>query len=174
MSTTEPFDGEERPEEQPQEALFRDAVDQAGSDDETRVIADSDAEAPAVGETAEVEDAGFDGAAPVVLAGDAEPAAPAKPEIAEPGTAAQASDGPRIRWAAIIWGLVFAAVAGWGLWTSISASRFTALSDRIEDAVMTGDPGGIAVIAVLVVGALVLLTGLVGLARRLQRRGAAG
>lgn len=86
--------------------------------------------------------------------------------------AASASEGPRIRWAAIIWGLVFAAVAGWGLWTSISASRFTALSAQIEDAIMTGDPGGIAVIGVLVVGALVLLTGLVGLARRLQQRGA--
>lgn len=88
--------------------------------------------------------------------------------------AAPAAEGPRIRWAAIIWGLVFAAVAGWGLWTSISASRFTALSGQIEDAIMTGDPGGIAVIAVLVVGALVLLTGLVGLARTLQRRGAEG
>lgn len=79
-------------------------------------------------------------------------------------------EGPRIRWAAIIWGLVIATLAGWGLWTSVDAVRFTALNDRVLDAVMAGDPASVVVIGVLVVGAVVLVTGLVGLARRLQVR----
>jgi len=72
---------------------------------------------------------------------------------------------PRTRWAAIIWGLVFAAVAWGGIWMLSDTARRHDVTDWLG----TLDPGSITAFALLTVGALVLVGGMVGLIRRAQR-----
>lgn len=71
---------------------------------------------------------------------------------------------PRTRWAAIVWGLFFAATAAVALWILTSTDRRTAALDAI---VSLDAPTAIA-IALLAVGVLVLVGGLAALLRRLQ------
>lgn len=73
---------------------------------------------------------------------------------------------PRIRWAAIVWGMLFVLVAGTAIWMLGSASR----RDGVTDWLASLNPGTIAALVLLGVGCLVLVTGLVGLIRRAQRR----
>lgn len=98
-------------------------------------------------------------------AGMTPPAAPAMPR-SEAGT--QSPTAPRTRWASIIWGLVFAAVAVAGIWTLSVESR----RDDLTTWIGTLTPGTLGGIALLAVGALVLVLGAIGLIRRAQRRSA--
>ena len=73
---------------------------------------------------------------------------------------------PRTRWAAIVWGAVFATLAGPGLWLLIDRDR----SDAVADWALGMTPGTIAATVLLCIGALVLVSGAVGLIRHAQRR----
>lgn len=83
-------------------------------------------------------------------------------------TAATASTlpSPRTRWAAIVWGVFFVALAWLGLWLLNDADR----RDGVTDAIATLIPGTITAISLLSMGVLLLIAGLVGLIRRAQRR----
>lgn len=102
-----------------------------------------------------------------------EPVAPPLTDTSEPETGASllptpqpvAPLRPRTRWAAIVWGLVMAAIAATALWIVASTERRNGFADWI----LTLSPPSIAAYAVLLVGGLALVAGLVGLARRLQR-----
>ena len=72
---------------------------------------------------------------------------------------------PRTRWAAIIWGAVFAAVATVALWTTVSPDRRTALADWS----LSLSPAAIGAYVALAIGAIALVAGLVGILRRVQR-----
>ncbi|PZU49127.1 MAG: hypothetical protein DI566_02100 [Microbacterium sp.] len=84
-------------------------------------------------------------------------------EPAEPTTASQA--GPRTRWAGIVWGLVFAAVAVAGVSLTASETAVDELVAWVTDLSVATAIGW----AVLAIGGLLLVTGLVGLLRRAQR-----
>lgn len=74
---------------------------------------------------------------------------------------------PRVRWAGIVWGLVFAAIAATGIWILADATRQEAFMEW-----MLGlTSAAAAAYAVLVVGGFALIAGIVGLARRAQRAG---
>ncbi|MCP2635219.1 hypothetical protein K0817_001395 [Microbacterium sp. HD4P20] len=88
--------------------------------------------------------------------------APVTADVAAP---AAATEAPRTRWAAIIWGAVFAATAAVALWVTVSPDRRTALADWT---VNLSPPAAVAYLA-LVVGAIALVAGVVGVARRAQR-----
>ncbi len=72
---------------------------------------------------------------------------------------------PRIRFGAIAWGLIVCGVAVWVLFTLLTPGART----QFNDWVVTLTPADLGIIAVLVSGGLVLLLGLLGLARRAQR-----
>ena len=72
---------------------------------------------------------------------------------------------PRTRWAAIIWGLLFAAIAATALWMLADDDRRTAVADGI----VTLTPTTILTIVLLTVGVLLLVGGAAGLVRRAQR-----
>jgi len=88
--------------------------------------------------------------------------------LAEAPTTASAPS-PRTRWAAIVWGLCFAAIAWFGIWMLSDGERH----DSVTDWLASLNPGTITAFGLLAVGALVLISGLVGLIRRAQRRLAA-
>ncbi len=73
---------------------------------------------------------------------------------------------PRTRWAAIIWGLVLAGIAVAALWVLLAPGRRAGVSDWI----MQLSPVSVVSYAILAMGCLLLVTGLVGLARRAQLR----
>jgi len=83
----------------------------------------------------------------------------------EAAPAASASP-PRTRWAAIVWGLCFAAIAWFGIWMLSSTDRRSEISDWFASL----NPGTITAVALLSAGVLVLVTGLVGLIRHAQRQ----
>lgn len=74
--------------------------------------------------------------------------------------------GPRTRWAAIVWGVFFAAVSWIAIWVLCSPAR----RDDVSDWFAALTPGTITAVSLLSVGVLVLVAGLVGLIRRMQRR----
>jgi hypothetical protein len=73
---------------------------------------------------------------------------------------------PRTRWAAAIWGVLFAAAAIYGLWLFSDDDRRTATTDWA----MSLTPTMILTIVLLTVGVLVLVAGAAGLIRHAQRR----
>ncbi|RZS68573.1 hypothetical protein EV187_1004 [Agromyces ramosus] len=83
--------------------------------------------------------------------------APVRPDPAELG--------PRIRWAGIIWGLVFAAIAAIVLWIVLDPARI----ELVADWWATLTPAGLWLTVLLVLGGLLLIAGLSGLARRGDR-----
>lgn len=91
------------------------------------------------------------------------------PAPAPTPTLAPVVTAPRTRWAGIIWGLLFAAIAGAGIWLLTDPAR----QEGIADWVMTLTPSTIGGLGVLVVGVLILATGAIGLIRHAQRRYAA-
>ncbi|WP_136053989.1 hypothetical protein [Microbacterium sp. K24] len=80
------------------------------------------------------------------------------------------STAPRTRWAAIVWGLLFAAVAAGALWLLADDDRRSGIADWTTSLT----PTMIGTIAILTVGVLLLVAGAAGLLRRAQRRMAAG
>lgn len=112
---------------------------------------------PPSAEIAETADAaGADGAAEV--------GAPASPATGTPAGGTSPLS-PRTRWAAIVWGSVLAAIAGVALWITVSSDRREALADWIVEL----SPAAAGAYIVLVIGALALVAGVVGIARRAQR-----
>ncbi|KQX05396.1 MULTISPECIES: hypothetical protein [unclassified Leifsonia] len=73
--------------------------------------------------------------------------------------------GPVIRWAAIVWGLAFAALATVLLVIVTDIGRRQDFSSWLE----TLTPGTFALYAVLALGALLLVAGLAGILRRATR-----
>jgi len=71
---------------------------------------------------------------------------------------------PRTRWAGIVWGLAFGAIAAGGIWLSSGLDRLDGLSIWLLDL----DPGAAIGYGLLTVGGLLLVGGLVGLLRRAQ------
>ncbi|WP_337005356.1 MULTISPECIES: hypothetical protein [unclassified Microbacterium] len=76
---------------------------------------------------------------------------------------------PRTRWAAIIWGLLFAAIAATALWMLADAGR----REAVADGLVTLTPTTLLTIVLLTVGVLLLVGGAAGLVRRAQRKLAA-
>ena len=83
----------------------------------------------------------------------------------QPVAGRTADAGPRTRWAAIIWGLALAVISATALWITLDAGR----RDAVADWVVSLSPPAIAAYLLLAAGAIALVGGLVGIARRLQR-----
>lgn len=81
------------------------------------------------------------------------------PTIIEPTTP------PRTRWAAIIWGLLFAVIAAIALWMLADDDR----RETLADGLLALTPTTVNMILVLTIGVLLLVGGAVGLIRRAQR-----
>lgn len=77
---------------------------------------------------------------------------------------------PRTRWAAIIWGTLFAVIAATSLWLVADDERRAG----IADGVLALTPATISTLVILTIGVLLLVTGAAGLIRRMQHRRAAG
>lgn len=102
---------------------------------------------------------------PVAEALTEDPRSPdAGPTSRETG-APPAPTGPRVRWAGIVWGFVLAALAGTALWVLVDGER----RDAVAAWFTSLTPAAAIAYVVLVVGALALVAGLVGIARRAQR-----
>ncbi|BDZ54282.1 hypothetical protein [Agromyces marinus] len=80
-------------------------------------------------------------------------------------TAAGAGDGPRIRWAGILWGLVFAAIAATTLWTVVDPERRDAASAWWSSL----EPAMLGLMLLLALGGILLVAGLAGVLRRASR-----
>ncbi|MEU4015046.1 hypothetical protein AB0E56_07210 [Microbacterium sp. NPDC028030] len=80
-------------------------------------------------------------------------------------TTTEATTRPRTRWAAIIWGLLFAAVAAAALGQLADANR----RETIADALMAMTPATTTAFLLLTAGVLLLVGGAAGLVRRAQR-----
>ena len=89
------------------------------------------------------------------------PSAPAEQPVTGPAVDA----APRTRWAAIIWGLVFAAISATARVDGDPECR----RDAVADWVVSLSPPAIVAYLLLAGGAIALVGGLVGIARRLQR-----
>ncbi len=79
---------------------------------------------------------------------------------------AEPATRPRTRWAAILWGLALGAVGGGALWIVLSPARL----DGFADWLVGLTPLAVVAYSALALGALLLVAGLAGLARRAQRR----
>lgn len=90
-----------------------------------------------------------------------------EPSVAAgPSASAPPSEGPRTRWAAVVWGLTFAALAAAGY-----AATSTTESTRIlVDTVAGADLGPTVGVGLLILGGLVAVAGIAGLLRGAQRR----
>ena len=73
---------------------------------------------------------------------------------------------PRIRWAGIIWGLVFAGIAATVLWIVLEPARM----ELVADWWATLTPAGLLLTVLLVLGGLLLIAGVSALARRSDRK----
>lgn len=106
---------------------------------------------------------------PVETIGDFDTAVLA-PEVLEAETPADAAPaaGPRptIRWGALVWALLFGAVAAVTLWVLIDPSR----RDATLEALAALQPAMVLLYGLLVTGGVVALFGLVGLIRRGERQ----
>lgn len=81
-------------------------------------------------------------------------------------TITETTTPPRIRWAAIIWGLLFAGIAATALWMLSDADRRA----TVADGVLSLTPTTIVTMILLTIGVLLLVTGAAGLVRRVQRK----
>jgi len=76
---------------------------------------------------------------------------------------------PRIRWAGIVWGLVFAAIAVVSLWVLAAASRREAIAAWAKAlSPESVSPGVLLGVLVLGLGALLIVVGGIALLRRLS------
>lgn len=85
-----------------------------------------------------------------------------------PAAPIEQPDGPRTRWAAIIWGVALAAAGVLALRMLLTA----AARDAVYEWATTTTPLTVVACVLLVLGSLLVIAGLVGLARRLQRAAA--
>ena len=83
----------------------------------------------------------------------------------QPVTGPAVDAAPRTRWAAIIWGLVFTVISATALWITVDSGR----RDAVADWVVSLSAPAIVAYLLLAAGAIGLVGGLVGIARRLQR-----
>jgi hypothetical protein len=74
------------------------------------------------------------------------------------------TEGPRIRWSGIVWGLFLAALAFGGLWVVTDSGRRAGINEWFT--ALT--PGILVAYALLAVGILLLVAGTAGLLRRGQ------
>jgi hypothetical protein len=81
-------------------------------------------------------------------------------------TISETITSPRTRWAAIIWGLLFAAVAGTALWVLSDTER----REAVANGLLGLTPATVVTIVLLSVGVLLLVSGAAGLLRREQRK----
>lgn len=81
-------------------------------------------------------------------------------------TITETTTPPRTRWAAVIWGLLFATIAASALWVLSDADR----RSGIGDALLALTPTTITTMILLTIGVLLLVTGAAGLVRRAQRK----
>jgi hypothetical protein len=79
-------------------------------------------------------------------------------------TTSDAAGTPRTRWAAILWGIVLAAIASVSLWVILSPEGPESFVSWLIDLT----PLSVVAYSVVAVGALLLLAGIAGLARRAQ------
>lgn len=79
---------------------------------------------------------------------------------------AEAVTPPRTRWAAIVWGVLFAAVSVTSMWLIAADDRRSAIADWA----LTLTPVTITTLMILTIGVLVLATGASALLRTMQRR----
>lgn len=90
---------------------------------------------------------------------------------AEPAAASAAPaepTAPRTRGAAIVWGLLFAAIAAFGIWTLTDDDRRESTAGWIT----TLTPNTVYSLVLLTIGVLILVSGAIGLIRHAQRRAA--
>lgn len=99
----------------------------------------------------------------VPLADDSDDAETA---VLSPADFTAAGMGPRTRWAAIVWGLLFAVIAAGTLAVVLVPERRLDLARWFT----TLEPAAIGLFAALAVGTIVLLASLVGILRRAQRK----
>jgi hypothetical protein len=110
-------------------------------------------------------------AAPAVPAADGVSGAVSSAYAAPGGRSASAAAdsataaAPRTRWAAIIWGLLLAAISATALWVTVDAGR----RDAVAEWIVALSPAAIAAYLLLAAAAIALVSGLVGIARRVQR-----
>lgn len=83
-----------------------------------------------------------------------------------PGAREPEQLGPRIRWAGIVWGLVFAGLAAAVLWIVLDPARM----ELVADWWATLTPGGLILTVLIVLGGLLLVAGLSSLGRRSDHR----
>lgn len=81
----------------------------------------------------------------------------------------EAQTPPRTRWAAIVWGLLFAAVSAVALWLIADDDRRAGISDWV----LSLTPVTITTLLILTAGVLLLFAGASALLRRVQRETAA-
>ena len=92
------------------------------------------------------------------------------PAVAEWPAAPADIPAPRIRWAGIVWGALFAILAAIALWTLAEPSRRAAVRDAVWVlADLQLSPGLVVAISVLVVGSILALIGAAALTRRAGR-----
>jgi hypothetical protein len=100
------------------------------------------------------------GLTPPPAAPTATAAAAASPNGA--GAAASAHPRPTVRWGALVWSLLFGALAGTALWLMLDADRREATGDWLA----TLSPLAAGLYAVVALGIILALFGIVGLIRR--------
>lgn len=103
-------------------------------------------------------------AAPAPPTPPAPPASPASPASVDTSVASSAAR-PTVRWGAIVWALLYGAAAAATLWILIDPSR----RDAVGEWLTTLSPLAAALYAVVAVGVIVALFGVVGLIRRGER-----
>ena len=82
-----------------------------------------------------------------------------------PTTAAPASSRPTVRWGALVWSLLFGALAGTALWLMLDSDRREATGEWLA----TLSPLAAALYALVALGVVLALFGIVGLIRRGER-----
>jgi apolipoprotein N-acyltransferase len=92
------------------------------------------------------------------------PTAPTAP--AAPAFHSDTLTPPRTRWAAIVWGLLFATVAAVSIWLIADDDRRAGISDWA----LSLTPVTISTLLILTIGVLLLVAGASALLRRAQRR----
>ncbi|MEF3402580.1 hypothetical protein [Agromyces sp. CCNWLW203] len=72
---------------------------------------------------------------------------------------------PTVRWGALVWALLFGATAATTLWVLVDSAR----RDLVGDWLVTLSPLTATLVAVIIVGVVLALFGIVGLIRRAER-----